>query len=251
MNPFLFMPEALPGCKHHLDRYRHFIWSRLFRVLPEDTKIIRHHIVPKSFGMNKDFKSQPWNIIALTDREHFFAHMMLWRAFQNQMFFTFNLMSNKGLDTGYIISSKAYQDLMNQRVPPMLRKNHTEESKQKMRDYKKTDEHRKNIGLAGLGRHHSEDTKKRLSEAFSGDKNPCFGRSGPLHPLYGKRGEDCHNYGKKHTDEVKKAISVRQTGDQNHFYGKKHSEETKEKIRLAAKNRKKQSEVAGLGISKD
>jgi hypothetical protein len=103
------MPEALPGREHHLDRYHHFIWSRLFRELPKDSYVERHHIVPKSVGMNRDHYSQPWNSIKLTSKEHFIAHMMLWKAFGGKMTFAFQRFSTFNLSK----NSKLYERMVN------------------------------------------------------------------------------------------------------------------------------------------
>ena len=83
IDPFLFMPEPSLENMLHLDRYRHFIWSRLFRVLPQDSRVEKHHIVPAAFGMDKSKKSQPWNIISLSPREHYIAHLLLWKTFRD------------------------------------------------------------------------------------------------------------------------------------------------------------------------
>jgi group I intron endonuclease len=85
-----------------------------------------------------------------------------------------------------------------------------------------------NISLGGdapfLGRHHTEETKKKLSEAISGEKG--------------------YYYGKHLAEETKEKI--RQTfkekninvGMNNPMAGKHHTEETKEKIRQTFKERK-------------
>ena len=36
------------------------------------------------------------------------------------------------------------------------------------------------------GKHHSEEAKRKVSEANRGENNPCFGRTGENHPMYGK-----------------------------------------------------------------
>ena len=68
--------------------------------------------------------------------------------------------------------------------------------------YKRTDETRKKISEAKtgeknpmFGKHFSEEHKKKLSEALSGEKNP--------------------NFGKHHSEEAKRKISEAQTGNHN------------------------------------
>lgn len=52
-------------------------------------------------------------------------------------------------------------------------------------------------------------------------------------------GEDCYNYGKETSDEVKNKIRESTLGPNNHFYGKNHTPEAKRKMKEAAKNRNK------------
>jgi len=47
-----------------------------------------------------------------------------------------------------------------------------------------SEEHRKNISDAKLGKPRSEETKKKISLANSGENNPNFGRTGEKHPMY-------------------------------------------------------------------
>jgi group I intron endonuclease len=74
-------------------------------------------------------------------------------------------------------------------------------------------------GDGGVGRVCTDETRKRLSKAMSGEGNGFYG----------------HN----HTEEVKERISEANSGENNFFYGKKHSAETKEKLRKAWIKRKK------------
>jgi len=69
----------------------------------------------------------------------------------------------------------------------------------------------KNNSFSFRGRHHSEETKRKMSEWMSGEKNP--------------------NYGKHHSEEWKIKKSEQMKGERNHFFGKHHSEESKNKIR--------------------
>ena len=59
-------------------------------------------------------------------------------------------------------------------------------------------------------RHVSDYTRKKISEAMSGENHPW--------------------YGKHHTEESKKKISESKSGENHPLYGKCHSEETKKKM---------------------
>lgn len=70
------------------------------------------------------------------------------------------------------------------------------------------------VAGSSLGKKHSEETKKKMSELkkgkYSGEKNP--------------------NYGKICSDENKKKKSEIKKGKNNPMYGRKHSEETRKKM---------------------
>lgn len=70
---------------------------------------------------------------------------------------------------------------------------------------------------AHKGMHHSEETKKRLSEAGKGNKNAL---------------------GQHHTEEAKKKMSEAKSGKNHPNYGKHRSEETRKKISDAHKGKK-------------
>ncbi|AGE53253.1 GIY-YIG catalytic domain-containing endonuclease [Paramecium bursaria Chlorella virus Fr5L] len=58
----------------------------------------------------------------------------------------------------------------------------------------------------------SEESKKKMSEAQTGEKNPNYGRTGKKHPMYGRTGEKHPMYGNNHTEETKKKISEAHIG---------------------------------------
>ena len=94
------------------------------------------------------------------------------------------------------------------------------------------------------GRHLSEETKQKISEAIKGENNPMYGKTGEQHP----------NYGLKHTEESKKKISKslkgKYTGERNPNYGKKASEETREKLSRINKLRWEDEEYRQMMIKK-
>jgi group I intron endonuclease len=62
----------------------------------------------------------------------------------------------------------------------------SEESKAKMRK-PKTEEHKKNIALANIGKKASKKTRKKMSDSRCGENNVMYGRKGGKNPLYGKK----------------------------------------------------------------
>ena len=97
------------------------------------------------------------------------------------------------------------------------------------------------------GREFSEEHKKNISEANSGENNPMYGKkhtleakakmskakSGKNHPFYGKKGEESPFYGRKHTLEAKAKMSKAKSGENNPMYGEKHSEDAMIKMSRA------------------
>ena len=71
---------------HYLNRYVNFIFACIEKNkdLPEDHYTEKHHILPKSMWPEfEKLHENPWNCANLTARQHFIAHRMLYRAFQN------------------------------------------------------------------------------------------------------------------------------------------------------------------------
>jgi hypothetical protein len=115
------------------------------------------------------------------------------------------------------------------------------------------------------GTKHTEETRKLMSESHSGEKNHMYGIRGKDNPNYGRKrndlvainksragrivsestkeklreqriGKSNPMHGQKHTEESKKKMA--RYGKDNPSYGRKVSEETKQKLRDAAAKRK-------------
>lgn len=96
----------------------------------------------------------------------------------------------------------------------------------------------KENGHPWQGRHHSTETKAKLSKAHKGRKpskealeNMSKAMRGKTSWKKGKTYEEI--YGKEGSDELKTRLVNKFTGKNNHFYGKSHSKETIEKQRQA------------------
>lgn len=96
----------------------------------------------------------------------------------------------------------------------MKGKHLSEESRKRMSEarngHKVSEKTRKKIALANIGKHPTEEVRKKLSASHKG---------------------------KLHTDEQKKKISDANKGEKNGFYGKKHSGNTKKKLSEIHKGR--------------
>lgn len=169
-----------------------------------------HHILPKCLGGTDDED----NLIDLFAREHFEAHKLL--ALENldnkKLIYAWWNMShmNKAKDRDYEITAEEY-----------------EESKIVFSKIQSESISGENHPM--YGKHHTEETRKKISEShkglFSGDKNPMFGVK--------RTGEDNPMYGTHLSEETKKKISNALSGENNPNYGKKFSDDTKLKMRNA------------------
>jgi hypothetical protein len=117
-----------------------------------------HHIIPRSMG-GSYYKD---NLILLTPREHFVAHWLLYKIYNNQqMSYAFWLMCCFNEKFKFTKSnSKTYEKLKQEIHQSLCGWNHTEESKIKMRTQK-----------------HSEESKRRIGEANSKPKPKSYGEN--------------------------------------------------------------------------
>jgi hypothetical protein len=72
-----------PHNSHYLNRYFKFIlWCQQNPTFEEYTE--NHHICPKAddlFSEYASFKDYSWNCVTLSNKQHFIAHVMLWKAY--------------------------------------------------------------------------------------------------------------------------------------------------------------------------
>ena len=131
----------------------------------------KHHVIPRCMG-GKDNKL---NLVDLTAREHYIAHLLLWKmkfpgTFGSKMSFAFNTFINKmttkerGEHHTYTITSRVYE---------VFRKEYSRLLKEK---YARG-------GGTWVGRKHSEESKRKIGEK---SKLKVFKR-GPEHPSWGKK----------------------------------------------------------------
>ena len=78
--------SSKPHNPHYLNRYITFIEQCQQNNVGYEFLLENHHICPKADDMFPEyvcFKTYPWNKAALTPRQHFIAHIILWKCFYN------------------------------------------------------------------------------------------------------------------------------------------------------------------------
>lgn len=106
------MPSVEDENLIHLNRYVKFINSRPVRKLRQ-RGFHTHHIYPKSMAKKNaiDDYNGDWNLIELTPREHFIAHMILFYCGYTEMTYAFRRMCSKNK-----ISGAMYEKLQKKRA---------------------------------------------------------------------------------------------------------------------------------------
>jgi len=96
---------------HYLNRYITFIQQCQQKNIGYEGHTEKHHICPKSmFEEYISFRDHPWNCAVLTPRQHFIAHLLLWKTYRNKkMTRAFGMMS-----CGMKIRSRLYETIKNE-----------------------------------------------------------------------------------------------------------------------------------------
>lgn len=183
-----------------------------------------HHILPRSLGGSDD----KCNITKLTAREHFICHWLLTKIYKEgeshwKMVNALRIMraENKN-QTRYTttITARVYENL--------------KEEYAKLQSIKFSGKYN-----GFYGKHHSDEAKKKISEANTGDKNGSKTPEARLKISSSKLGKKREEF----SDEWKQNLSKAVTGENNGMWGKIHSEQSKQKQREKAIGRKQSEET--------
>ncbi len=180
----------------------------------------KHHIIPRSIG-GKDVND---NIVELSAREHFICHLLLTKMvtdINKYKMIKASIMMITRIGPGqerYKVTNRIYETLKQSiEVPIEVRLKMGISQKNRFKDTTGT----------FLGKQHSLETRKKMSESASKPKSEKWKISASKN----RTGKPAPNKGIPHTEESKKKISQAMLGEKNPFFGKTHSEEQRQKKR--------------------
>ena len=189
----------------------------------------KHHVIPKCMGGNNEKD----NIVKLTAREHFICHQLLCEIYPNEIKLKFALRMmciQSDTQNRYTTSSRTFSRIREEAIKLISISNtgkiRSAESKAR---YSAAQKGNKKF----LGKTHSEETKKKMSERKKGIPRPA-------HVVEALRELANTRKGKSLSPEVKAKISAKLKGRKfsaehraklsQSLMGHEHSEETKLKI---------------------
>lgn len=126
-----------------------------------------HHIIPKSEGG----KDEPDNLVNLTAREHYIAHLLLAKIYDDvKMYSAVTYMqTTRHKGRTFKFNSRLYEALRKRFFSARKGYHHTKSARIKMSEAKRGDKH------PFYGKHLSEEHRRRLSEAKKGERHPNYG----------------------------------------------------------------------------
>lgn len=169
----------------------------------------RHHIVPRALGGSDDAS----NLVRLTAREHFIAHMLLAKIHGGVMWVAILRMKGRRHGEGYV-NSRFYE-------------------RARIEWAKWSSENQRGGSHWAFGK----------PSPMRGIRKPEF--SGEGHPLFGTKRTPAQiaavvaaNTGAKRTEKTRQKIAEAQRGERNHMFGKSMSDETRSKISASLSDRR-------------
>lgn len=213
----------------------------------------RHHICPKSIF--PDFAKHKENLAYLSSREHFLAHLLLYKMAKKdcnhivEMGFALSKMRQTNKNVPRILNSIQYKmarnaaiDANKNRQYPIGHKQSKETIAKRVETYHKhypghSDDTKKLLSISASGRKASTETRTKMSNSRKGkstwnkgkptkllyteqQRKEKFGNPGNTHPLYGTtRAQTTRN-------KISAKRKGKYCGSANGMYGAKHTEDS-------------------------
>jgi len=176
---------------NYLKIYVNFFTSRinLNRPLKRIPGYAIHHITPRAYGGDNNST----NLVSLSNREHYFAHLLLYKIYGNKMAGVIYFMRDKDK----IKTSRLYSKIISDRRK--WRKTSYSGSKHHFFNKHLSEEHRRKISESSKNKIVSKSTRDKLSKS---------------------------NIGKKHSEKSKRKMSIIKRGKKYSDYTKKKKSDT-------------------------
>lgn len=203
-----------------MNYYRHYcalIQKRKVQLLTKDCE--KHHIQPKSICPEKQYCKE--NIVNLSYKQHFVAHHLLYRHYKS----IGDAQKTKKM-------ALAWHRMCKNRDGIHVTMIQFERAKRALSEVNKNNK-------TWLGRKHTQETKKKLSQSKRGAKNPMYGKhlsqEAKKKLSQAKSGQKHHQFGKPRPLQVRLKISKALKGPNNPRFGKPRDPQTRKKISEARK----------------
>lgn len=136
----------------------------------QDSYVEHHHVIPKSEGGDDES-----NIVNLTAREHYVAHLLLAKIYDDFKMYAAVIFMQTGAHKRrkFKFNSHLYEKLRHSFSIKSRGRHHSKETKRKISEHsaskrpefrKKMSEYFSGKGNPLFGKHHSEETRKKLSD---------------------------------------------------------------------------------------
>lgn len=196
---------------NYLKHYQTLIERARSRILPKETYVEIHHVIPRCLGGD----DSPENLVALTPEEHVVAHLLLIKLHPDnpKLLYAIQLIYGSNVTDGTIVKNNKEYGWVRRKV--------IADNSERMKGNTfsvgsvRSDETKAKISAALTGRQLSDETKMKMSES----------RTGLLH-----------------SDSAKEKMSKAKKGKQPRGVGFSLSDDTKKKISLANKGKAKSAD---------
>jgi hypothetical protein len=179
-----------------------------------------HHIIPRSLGGTDDED----NVVKLTAREHFVCHWLLVKMTTGDAHW--KMLNALRIMRAESPKHQRYKTKITARVYANLKEEYS----------LLQSEQRTGQGNGMYGKNHTDEAKRKISEANTGRKQTAEEKQKQIAAITGRKRSP---FG----EEWLKKLSIAKSGENNNMYGKKHSAETKAKQSARAIGRKQSSET--------
>jgi len=179
-----------------------------------------HHIQPRSLGGTDDIN----NLVELTAREHFICHWLLVKMTTGEDHY--KMLNALRIMRAEKHGQQRYETKITARVYESIKKEYAE-----LQSILRSGE-----GNGFYGKTHTEEARRRISEANKGRVQPPDEKARQIAAITGRKRAPF-------SEEWRAKMSESKRGEKNNRYGVELSEETKQKIREKATGRKQSEET--------